>query len=126
MENRKQCFLILIGAREDGAKELIAVLDGYRESKLRMELLSSLKDRGLAEGPKLAVGDGGLGFWAALREVYPETRNSAAGCIRPQMSLIKCPKAYNPGPRKDPRYLQGRDKRRGPCRFERIHISLRQ
>jgi len=52
-ENKRQCFLIIIGAREDGTKELVAVLDGYRESKLSwMELLSSLKERGLSEGPK--------------------------------------------------------------------------
>jgi len=74
-ENKRQCFLIVIGALEDGTKELVAVLDGYRESKLSwMELLSNLKERGLTEDPRLVVGDGGLGFWAALREAYPDTR----------------------------------------------------
>jgi transposase-like protein len=73
-ENKKQCFLIVIGALEDGTKELVAVLDGYRESKLSWkELLLDLKQRGLTEGPKLAIGDGGLGLWAAIQEVYPET-----------------------------------------------------
>ena len=55
-------------------KELVAVLDGYRESKLSWtELLSDLKQRGLSAGPRLAIGDGSLGFWAAIQEVYPET-----------------------------------------------------
>ena len=82
-ENKRQCFLMIIGARADGTKELVAVLDGYRESKLSwMELLSSLKERGLSQGPRLAIGDGGLGFWAALREIYPET--SEQRCSRPQ------------------------------------------
>jgi putative transposase len=73
-ENKRQCVLVIIGALEDGTKELVAVLDGYRESTLSWtELLSDLKERGLTEGPRLAIGDGGLGFWAALREVYPDT-----------------------------------------------------
>ncbi len=73
--NKKQCLLVLIGATADGKKELIAVLDGYRESKQSWrELLLDLKNRGLTSLPKLAVGDGALGFWAALGEVFPETR----------------------------------------------------
>ena len=73
-ENR-QCILVLIGATPEGNKELIAVQDGYRESEQSWtELLLDLKSRGLAEAPKVAVGDGGLGFWAALRKVFGETR----------------------------------------------------
>ncbi len=57
-ENKKQCFLVIIGA-----KELVTVLDGYRESKLSwIELLSDLKQRGLTIGPNLAIGDGAMGF----------------------------------------------------------------
>ena len=72
-ENR-QCILVLMGATPEGKKELIAVQDGYRESEQSwMELLLDLKSRGLAEAPRVAVGDGGLGFWAALRKVFGET-----------------------------------------------------
>jgi putative transposase len=61
--------LVLIGATEDGAKELIAVVDGYRESTQSWrELLGQLKRQGLSSGPKLAIGDGSLGFWIAYRK----------------------------------------------------------
>ena len=101
MENRKQCFLILIGAREDGTKELIAVLDGYRESKLSWtELLFSLKERGLTEGPKLAVGDEDSASGQLFARYIPIQKNSAVGSIKLPMSSTRCPKVYNPGPRK--------------------------
>jgi transposase-like protein len=68
----RQCILVLIGATAEGRKELIAITDGYRESKQSWkELLLSVKHRGLAVDPKLAIGDGALGFWAAVREVWP-------------------------------------------------------
>jgi transposase-like protein len=68
------CCLVMVGARLDGTKELIAVEDGYRESSESWaELLRSLKRRGM-RAPELAVGDGALGFWAAMRDVFPETR----------------------------------------------------
>jgi transposase-like protein len=64
--NSKQCLLVLMGATADGVKELITVQDGYRESEQSWsELLLDLKQRGLTTAPKLAVGDGALGFWAA-------------------------------------------------------------
>ena len=67
--NQRQCLLVLMGATAEGKKELIAVQDGYRESEQSWsELLLDLKQRGLSLSPKLAVGDGALGFWAALRE----------------------------------------------------------
>jgi len=73
--NKKQCILVLMGATADGKKELIAALDGYRESEQSWsELLLDLKYRGLTTPPKIAVGDGALGFWAALRKVFPETK----------------------------------------------------
>jgi putative transposase len=72
-ENR-QCILVLMGATPEGKKELIAVQDGYRESEQSWtELLLDVKSRGLAEAPRVAVGDGALGFWAALRKIFPET-----------------------------------------------------
>ena len=63
-----------MGAMPDGRKELVAVVDGFRESKQSWyELLVDLKSRGLVTPPEVAVGDGALGFWAALREVFGET-----------------------------------------------------
>jgi len=74
-ENRHQCILVLMGATPDGEKELIAVSDGFRESEQSWyEVLMSLKNHGLVAEPKLAIGDGALGFWAALRKVFPTTQ----------------------------------------------------
>jgi len=74
LEQDKVCLLVMIGVRGDGRKELIALADGYRESTDSWaDLLRSCKRRGMA-APVLAVGDGALGFWAALREVFPATR----------------------------------------------------
>jgi transposase-like protein len=71
----RQCILVIMGATPEGKKELVAVYDGVRESEQSwLELMLDLKSRGLAEAPKLAVGDGALGFWAALRKVFGETR----------------------------------------------------
>jgi transposase-like protein len=75
LEEGRQCILIVLGATPEGKKELVAVADGYRESEQSWrELLLDLKARGLAEPPKLAVGDGALGFWSALRKVFGQTR----------------------------------------------------
>ena len=74
MEESKHCVLIVIGATEDGKKELLALSDGFRESEQAWyEVLLDLKRRGLTMDPKLAVGDGALGFWKALPKVFPET-----------------------------------------------------
>ena len=75
LEDDKQCILVIIGADAQGRKELLAIADGYRESSLSWrELLLDLKRRGLEVAPELAVGDGALGFWKALREVYGKVR----------------------------------------------------
>jgi putative transposase len=74
LEEDKVCLLVLIGVRADGSKELIALDDGHREStESWADLLRSCKRRGMA-APVLAVGDGALGFWSAVRTVFPETR----------------------------------------------------
>ena len=71
----RQCILVIVGATPEGQKELVAIQDGYRESEQSWrELMLDLKARGLAEAPKVAVGDGALGFWAALRKVFGEAR----------------------------------------------------
>ena len=73
-EQDRLCLLVMIGVRPDGTKDLIAVEDGYREStESWAALLRDLKRRGM-RAPELAVGDGALGFWAAVRDVWPETR----------------------------------------------------
>ncbi|RDJ97161.1 IS256 family transposase, partial [Cupriavidus lacunae] len=70
-----QCLLVIIGVTPDGRKERVAIGDGYRESKASwVEVLLDLKSRGLQAGPLAAVGDGAMGFWAALEEVFPTTR----------------------------------------------------
>jgi transposase-like protein len=71
-----QCLLVIIGVRPDGTKERVAIGDGYRESKASWsELLLDLKKRGLQSGPLLACGDGAMGFWAAMEEVFPQTKH---------------------------------------------------
>ena len=74
-DNKRQCILVLMGATRDGTKELIAITDGYRESEQSWrELLLDVRHRGLTIDPELAIGDGGLGFWGAVRNVFPQTR----------------------------------------------------
>ena len=76
-EDDRLCLLVVIGVREDGAKELLAVEDGYREStESWATVMRDLKDRGLSE-PKLVIGDGALGTWAALRDVFSAARRQA-------------------------------------------------
>lgn len=71
-----QCLLVIVGVTPEGTKERVAIGDGYRESKESWkDLLLDLKQRGLQSGPLLAAGDGAMGFWAALEEVFPQTRH---------------------------------------------------
>jgi len=73
-DDPKLCLLVIIGVTADGSKEWVAISDGLREStESWLDVLRDLKDRGLKVGPRLAVGDGALGFWSALDQVYPET-----------------------------------------------------
>ena len=86
--------MVVIGALADGRKQLLAVHDGFRESELSWtELLEDLKRRGLEVPPKLAVGDGGLGFWAALQKVYPTTREQRCWVHKTANVLDKLPKS---------------------------------
>jgi putative transposase len=93
----RQCILVLMGATEDGKKELIAITDGYRESEQSWkELLLDVKARGLVIDPKLAIGDGGLGFWKALRQVYRSTREQRCTVHKTANVLDKLPKGSQP------------------------------
>ena len=96
LEDDRLCTLVLIGVREDGSKELIAVEDGYRESKESwLHVLRDLAARGV-EAPLLAIGDGALGFWAALREVWPESKEQRCWVHRIANVLDKLPKRLQP------------------------------
>lgn len=74
LTDERPCILVVIGATREGRKELVAVQDGYRESEQSwLEVLEDLKRRGLEHGPELSVGDGALGFWKAIKKVFPKT-----------------------------------------------------
>ena len=94
MENSSECVLVIIGATEEGTKELIAIEGGHRESKESwLSLLLDIKKRGLTFAPKLAVGDGALGFWGALSEAYGETRQQRCWFHKMGNVLDKLPKS---------------------------------
>src|SRR4051794_9635425 len=95
LDHERQCLLVLIGADAQGRKELLAVEDGFRESAQSWrELLLRLRDEnGLAPGPELATGDGALGFWQALHEVWPETRQQRCWVHKIANVLNKLPRS---------------------------------
>jgi len=96
-EDARLCALVVIGVNERGEKKLLALEDGVRESKQSWrEVLLALKGRGLTIPPRLAVGDGALGFWAALREIYPETRQQRCWVHKTANVLNYLPKSLQP------------------------------
>jgi len=97
LEDERICMLVLMGALPDGTKELIAVLDGFRESaESWREMLRNLKGRGLEKPPSVAVGDGALGFWKALDEIFPATRRQRCWVHKTANTLDKLPKSVQP------------------------------
>jgi putative transposase len=97
LEQDKVCLLVMIGVRADGTKELIALADGFRESSESWaDLLRDCKRRGM-RSPVLAVGDGALGFWKAIREVFPETREQRCWFHKMANVLAALPKSAHPG-----------------------------
>ena len=97
LEEDRQCILVLMGATPDGKKELIAIHDGHRESEQSWkELLLDCKARGLTVDPKLATGDGALGFWKAVRQVYPATQEQRCTVHKTANVLDKLPKRLQP------------------------------
>ena len=97
LEQDKVCLLVMIGVRADGTKELIALDDGHREStESWADLLRSAKRRGM-RAPVLAVGDGALGFWAAVRDVFPATREQRCWFHKIANVLNALPKSAQPG-----------------------------
>lgn len=96
-EDERLCALVVVGVNERGQKKLLAIEDGVRESKQSWrEVLLGLKGRGLTLPPKLAVGDGALGFWAAVREIYPDTRPQRCWVHKTANVLNYLPKALQP------------------------------
>jgi putative transposase len=97
LEEDRQCILVLMGATADGKKELIAVTDGYRESEQSWKaLLLDCQSRGLTVAPALAIGDGALGFWKAVRQVFPTTREQRCWVHKTANILDQLPKGQQP------------------------------
>jgi len=97
LEDEKQCILVLIGATPEGKKELIGFSDGARESAQDWrELMLDLKRRGLTVSPKIAVADGGLGFWKALGEIWPTCAEQRCWVHKTANVLNKLPKSQQP------------------------------
>jgi len=95
-DNARQCILVMMGATPEGKKELIAVADGYRESyQSWKEILLDVQRRGLAVAPHLAIGDGALGFWKALAEVWPTTLAQRCWMHKTANLLNKVPKSLH-------------------------------
>jgi transposase-like protein len=100
LEEERLCLLVMVGVRADGRKELIALTDGYRESEGSWaDLLRDCKRRGM-RAPVLAVGDGALGFWAALGEVFPATKRQRCWFHKTGNVLAALPKSAHPGAKK--------------------------
>ncbi len=97
LSDDRPCVLVLMGATQDGKKELIAMTDGQRESETSWTaLLLDLKNRGLTEPPKLATGDGSLGFWCALAKVFPQTKHQRCWVHKTMNVLDKLPRNQQP------------------------------
>jgi len=102
LEAANQCILVIIGATAEGKKELVSLTDGFRESEQSWkEVLLDLKHRGLTIDPKLAVGDGALGFWKALPQVFGETRIQRCWVHKTANVLNKLPKHLQPKAKSD-------------------------
>lgn len=97
LEGGRQCILVLMGASADGKKELLAIQDGQRESEQSWkELLLDVQARGLTIEPKLAIGDGALGFWKAVRQIWSETQEQRCWVHKTANVLDKLPKSVQP------------------------------
>jgi putative transposase len=100
LDEDRLCCLVIVGVRVDGTKELVAIADGYREStESWADVLRDLKRRGM-RAPVLAVGDGALGFWGALREVFPDTRGQRCWVHKVANVLSALPKSAQPTARR--------------------------
>jgi putative transposase len=97
----RPCILFVLGATADGRKELVAIQGGCRESEESWrELLLDLKSRGLSKGPELAIGDGALGFWKAVRKIFPASKQQRCWVHKTANVLDKMPKSVQPAAKK--------------------------
>ena len=113
-----QCLLVIVGVTPEGTKERVAIGDGYRESKESWkDLLLDLKQRGLQSGPLLAAGDGAMGFWAALEEVFPQTRHQRCWFHKMGNVLNALPKSLQARAKADMQaiWMASRDDSRAAC-----------
>jgi transposase-like protein len=100
LEETRLCALVVVGVRADGTKELVAITDGYREStESWADLLRDLRRRGM-DAPVLAVGDGALGFWSAVGDVFPDTRGQRCWVHKVANVLNALPKSAHPAARR--------------------------
>src|SRR4051794_1389687 len=112
MEEHAECMLVIIGATPEGAKELVGFQVGVRESAQSWrELLIEVKRRGLTIAPEIAVGDGALGFWKALEEIYPGTRHQRCWVHKTTNVLNKVPRAVQATMKADLREIHGAETR---------------
>jgi len=108
MENQAECMLVLIGATPEGRKELVGFQVGVRESAQSWrELLVEVKRHGLTVAPELAIGDGALGFWKAVEEIYPGTRHQRCWVHKAANVLNKVPKSVQATMKDDLREIHG-------------------
>ena len=124
-EDVKLCVLVLIGINEQGQKNLLAISDGVRESIQRWyELQLDLKERNF-NAPKVALGDGAVGLWAALDEVYPQTRQQRFWVHKSANMLNSLPKSVQPNAEKGPAPdLDGSNPKPGAVRVGPLHPHL--
>jgi putative transposase len=123
MEPQAECMLVMIGATPEGKKELVGFQVGVRESAQSWrELLVDLKARGLSAPPDLAVGDGALGFWKALEEVFPDTRHQRCWTHKVSNVLNKFPKSMHPAVKVDLREISQAETPlcQGSCRSQSL------
>ena len=112
------CLLVIVGVTAHGRKELVAVEDGHRESEASWkELLTGLRERGLTESPKLAIGDGALGFWKALSKIYPATAHQRCWVHKTANVLNKLPKSVQPKVKADLHEIWMAETREQPIRL---------
>ena len=129
LEHDRQCMLVLIGADADGRKELLAIEDGYRESTQSWrELLLRLRDEnGLTSPPTLATGDGALGFWKAMHEVWPGTRQQRCWVHKTANVLNVLPKSVHGKAKKDLHAIYEAENRAdAEAAFDRFHGQVRR
>lgn len=123
LEEARLCLLVMIGVRIDGRKELIALADGYRESTESWSgLLRDCARRGM-RAPVLAMGDGALGFWGALRDVFPETREQRCWFHKIANVLDSLPKSARPGAKKALQEIWNAESKTEACKAARSFVK---